>query len=86
MRCISSSWNRRWVAHHEAALAQVLDFQRRDLRIALAVIVDEIMEVGALVRVDAPHRLAHRAIEGDIGFGVDPVGSDLGAVEEGGAN
>src|SRR5262245_39927548 len=43
-------WDRRWVANLKAALAQILDFQRRDLRIALTVIVDEVVEIGAFVR------------------------------------
>ncbi len=40
------------------------------------------MQVGALVGVDAAHRLAHGAVEGGVGFRIDPLGGDFGAVEE----
>src|SRR5262249_42939607 len=59
--------DRRGIADHEAALAQVFHLQRRNFRIALGVIVDEIVQIGALVGVDAAHRLAHRAVEGGVG-------------------
>ena len=58
----------------------------RDLRILRLMVIDEVVHVGGLVGVDPAHRLAHRAIEGRVGFGVDPVGGDLGAVMEGRAD
>src|SRR5947208_15965967 len=39
--------DRRGIADHEPALAQVLDLQRGDLGVAFGVGVDEIMQVGA---------------------------------------
>src|SRR2546428_10142098 len=61
--------NRGGVATHEAAPAKIVDGERRDLRIIRAVVIDEVVEVGALVGIDAPHRFAHRAVERGIGLG-----------------
>jgi hypothetical protein len=42
--------DRRGITDHKAALTQVLDLQRGDLRVSSAVVVDEIVEIGALRR------------------------------------
>ncbi len=76
----------RRIADHETAFPQILDFERSDLGVRLAVVIDEIVEIGALVCIDATHRLTHGAIEGRVSLGVNSVGCDLGAVEEGGAD
>jgi hypothetical protein len=57
-RCFPVERDRRGIADHEAALAQVFHFQRGNLRIGLGVVVDEIMQIGSLVGVDAPENLA----------------------------
>src|SRR5262249_2648507 len=44
--------NRRRITDHETALAQVFDLQCGDLRIAFGVVVDEVVQIGALVGVD----------------------------------
>src|SRR4051812_4145259 len=41
--------DRRWIAYHEPALAQVLRLERGDFGVGPAVIVDEIVHIGALV-------------------------------------
>ncbi len=46
-------------------------------------VIDEIVEVRALVRVDAAYRLPHRAVERAVGLGVDPIRCHLGTVMEG---
>ena len=76
--------DRRRLDHDDPALTEFVDAERRDLRIVAGVMVDEIVQVAALVGVDPAHRLADRAVEPRIGLGVDLVRSDFGAVIEGG--
>src|SRR3984893_16908397 len=56
-----------WIDDHDPALAQVIDAELADLRIGALMIVDEIMQVGALVRPNAANRFSHRAIESGVG-------------------
>ena len=74
--------NRRGIADHEPALAQIVGFQRGYFRITLRVIIDEVVHIGALVRHDTPDSFAYRTVEGGVSFGIDPVGRNLGAVEQ----
>jgi hypothetical protein len=46
------------------------------------VIVDEVLKILAPICVDAPHRLADRAVVGAHGLDVDLLGADLRAVIE----
>ena len=66
----------------QAARAQVIDRELIDLRIEIPIVVDEVVHVGLLVRIDATHRLAHRAVEGRIGLRIDAVGRNFGAMVE----
>ena len=74
--------NRRGIGHNDAPGWNIGGIKRRDLRIALGVIIDEVMEIGRLVRIDAAHRLAHGGVEGAIDLRVHLVGGDFGAVVE----
>src|SRR4029453_3504198 len=49
--------DRRRIDQIEAALAQIVDRELIDLRIELAIVVDEVVQIRALVRIDATHRL-----------------------------
>src|SRR5262245_20564303 len=75
--------DRRRVDQIEAALAQIVDGELIDLRIEFAIVVDEVVQIRALVRVDAPNRLADRAIERGISLGVNSIGRDFRTVMEG---
>src|SRR3954468_20472313 len=74
--------DRRRVADDEASFPQILDLERGHFGVGLAVIIDEVVEIGALVGIDAPNRLAHRRIEGGVGFRIRPLGGVLGAMEK----
>src|SRR5215468_8065918 len=74
--------DRRRIDHIDTAFAQIVDGKPGDLGVGL-VVVYEIVEVGALVRVDAAHRLPHRAVERAVGLGIDPIRCHLGTVMEG---
>src|ERR1700729_4662194 len=53
LHLVGRDWRR--IANDETALAQILDLERRDLRILLGVIVDEVVHVRLLVGVDAAY-------------------------------
>src|SRR4029077_20466924 len=66
-----------------ATFSQIVDGELCDLGIFVLVVIDEIMEVRALVRIYAAYRLAHSAVEGAVGFGIDPIRCYLGTMMEG---
>src|SRR5262245_65678400 len=59
--------DRRRIADDEAAFAQVLHLQGRDLWLCHLMVVDEVMEISALIGLDAADSLAHSARECGIG-------------------
>src|SRR5262249_42180733 len=56
LHLLERDWGR--IADDEAAFAQVLHLQGRDLRLLPLMIVDEVVEIGALVGIDATDGLA----------------------------
>src|SRR5262249_25043235 len=63
-----AEWDGGGITDHDPSLANIAWLKRADLWIARLVVVDEIPEISALVRIDAAHRLAHGAIERRVGL------------------
>src|SRR5262249_19454669 len=76
-------WDRSRIDEIHAALTQVGDLEVGDLGILIFVVVDEVMHVRRLVRVNAPYCLAHSTVESAMGHGIDVLGSHFRTVMEG---
>src|SRR5258707_9594689 len=63
--------DRRWIDHIDATFAQIVDSELGDLGIVVLIVIDEIVEVRTLVRVDAAYRLPHAAVERPVGLAID---------------
>jgi hypothetical protein len=78
--------DRRGVADDDSAFANVRRLQLADPWVTRFVIVDEIVEIGLFVGVDALDGFAYGLIERTVSLGVDSVRGDFGPVIEAAAN